>query len=35
MIAADRDALKEVPVSNIVFEGSPPIALKEMAELKK
>lgn len=35
VIAADRDALKEVPVSNIVFEGSPPIALKETAEVSK
>jgi hypothetical protein len=35
MIAADRDALKQVPVSNIVFEGSPPIALKAAVEAKQ
>lgn len=35
VLAADRDALNEVPVSNIVFEGSPPIPLKESAEVKK
>ncbi len=35
IIAADRDALKEVPASNVVFQGSPPIALKETAQVRK
>jgi len=35
VIAADQDALKEVPVSNIVFEGAPPIPLKVTAEVKQ
>lgn len=35
LIAADRDALADVPVSNIVFEGSPPIALRAEMEVKK
>jgi len=35
VIAADRDALNEVPESNIVFEGSPPIPLRASMEVKK
>jgi hypothetical protein len=35
MIAADRDALSEVPVSNVVFEGSSPIPLRASMEAQK
>ena len=35
VIAADRDALAEVPVSNIVFEGSPPIPLRASLDSRK